>query len=81
MNNYADLTPEDKAHIDKEFEALTQVPSTGDGGHLAAWIADNIWKVDGKKCRKVDSNRWAAVLTYLVFSGKLKARVEKEVTA
>jgi hypothetical protein len=75
MTKYSELTQQDKERIDLEFYNLTRISSTGDGGHLAAWIADNIWKIDGHKCRKIDSDRWAAVLTYLVFSGKLVARI------
>ena len=74
-NTYSELTTEDKARIEKEFAALVNPPSTSDGSHLSAWIAHNIWKTDGYKNRAVDSNRWAAVLTYLVFTGKLKVSI------
>jgi hypothetical protein len=69
---YAELTAEDKARIEAlwdEYSSRSFMRTTPE--HMSACIANDIWPVDGRKARKVDSNRWAAVLTYLVFSGKI----------
>ena len=71
---YTTLTDDQKARIKARARELfmAQTSQSQDFGHFAAWIANDLQPFNTEKATIKDAEFFAAVLTYLVFSGTVK---------